>query len=545
MSDLKIKAKNLKNSLQRNGIKTEIRRGVNFVKYKKPVLDGYIEWQTNNEPSIEKLKQYKFSFRPKFLVVTPDEETKNQIGEQNYKNYAMLVDDINNVIAKVEEKDADYFVFIGKGIKLQPFALYSVAYYIEHNNVDVVYSDNDYMVNGNRVDPDFKPHYAYDTLLSKNYFGNFLAIRKDYLIAYKDNFKKVSKSEGIYDIALRCTENYCIIKHIDMVLYHKLEEFIDTEEQKNIIKAHLDRIKVKYDSVEDGAFKGQYKINYKILKEDKISIVIPNMDHIYDLEKCVKSIEKSTYKNYEIVIIENNSKKEETFEFYKKLEKKSNIKVVKMEINEFNYAKIVNFGVKNSSGEYVLMLNNDIEILSKDWLEQMLMYAQREDVGIVGARLYFEDDTIQHAGVTIGIRGLAGHRYREFAKSDFSAKDNISYVQDLSAVTAACFLVSRKDWNTVLGFDEKLAVAFNDVDFCMKIRKMKKLVVYNPFVEAYHYESKSRGEDTVNKEKQERFANEYAIFVKRWGSTIAKGDPYFNKNYRLDTDIPTINYNKI
>ena len=216
-----------------------------------------------------------------------------------------------------------------------------------------------------------------------------------------------------------------------------------------------------------------------------------------------------------------------------------------MDIRGFNYSKIVNYGVEHSNGKYIVMLNNDIEILTPNWLEEMIMYVQKENVGICGARLYFDDDTIQHAGVTIGIRGLAGHRYREFEKSKFSDKDSISYIQDLSAVTAACFMVKKEDYEKVLGFDEKLAVAFNDVDFCLKIRKLGKYVVYNPFVEAYHYESKSRGEDTENKEKQERFAREYSIFVKRWWKTIGKGDPYFNINYRLDTDIPKINYNKI
>ena len=266
---------------------------------------------------------------------------------------------------------------------------------------------------------------------------------------------------------------------------------------------------------------------------------------MYTLLFPVDSILKSTYTNYEIVIVENNSKKQETFDYYNEISKNPKIKIIKMDINGFNYSKIVNYGVAHSDGKYIIMLNNDIEIINPKWIEEMLMYVQKENVGICGARLYFDDDSIQHAGVTIGIRGLAGHRYREFEKSKFSNKDDISYVQDLSAVTAACFMVKKSDYERVLGFDEKLAVAFNDVDFCLKIRKLGKTIVYNPFVEAYHYESKSRGEDTENKEKQERFAREYSIFVKRWWRTIGKGDPYFNINYRLDTDIPQINYNKI
>ena len=202
-------------------------------------------------------------------------------------------------------------------------------------------------------------------------------------------------------------------------------------------------------------------------------LIIPTKDSKEILKKCIDSIyEKTTYDNYEIIIVENNSKEKETFEFYEKLEQENDfVKVVKMDISEFNFSKIVNFGVMHSSGKYVLLLNNDIEIITPDWLEQMLMYIQRENVGIVGARLYFSDNSIQHAGVTIGIRGLAGHRYRELRKEEFSKYDDVSYVQDLSAVTAACFIVRKKDYEELLGFDEELAVAFNDVDFCLKIRE--------------------------------------------------------------------------
>ena len=197
------------------------------------------------------------------------------------------------------------------------------------------------------------------------------------------------------------------------------------------------------------------------------------------------------------------------------------------------------------TGEYVILLNNDIEIISKDWMEQLLMYAQRKDVGICGAKLYFPDRSIQHAGVTIGTRGLAGHRFREIEEKDYYRDDYINIVQNLSAVTAACFMVRKDLYMDLLGFDEKLAVAFNDVDFCLKVRTAKYLIVYNPYVEAYHYESKSRGQDQESEDKRKRFAKEYELFVKRWSKIIAEGDPYYNKNYRLDTDLPKINYNKI
>ena len=542
MGKLKVKVKNFKNSLRQNGIKTEVRRLNNLIKTGKTVPFAYDEWILLNEPNEKEIanqENYKTPLNTKFLIFVDD---KKSLGKQTYKNYEVSGYD-NDIAKKIKSTKNDYCIFIGKDIELQNFALYEILRFIEMNECNVIYTDNDFIQDGKRVNPVFKPHYAYDNILSKNYFDNLIIVKTNFLIQNIELLENLNNDELIYNLILRLITKTKRIMHIDKIIYHKLSNHISTEAQKNIIKEYLNNSNIEYDDVLDGEFEGQYKINYKIKNKDLISIIIPNMDHIVDLQKCLDSIKKSTYKNYEVIIVENNSKDDRTFRFYEQI-KSEKIKVEELKISEFNYSRIVNFGVSKSSGKYVVMLNNDIELLSPDWLEQMLMYVQRKDVGICGARLYFPDDTIQHAGVTLGVRGLAGHRYRLVNKNDFSKEDSISYVQDLTAVTAACFMVSREDWDKVVGFDEKLAVAFNDVDFCLKIRKEKKLVVYNPFVQAYHYESKSRGEDTENKEKQKRFEREYNIFVNRWGKTIAKGDPYFSVNYRLDTDIPTINYNK-
>lgn len=553
MSDLKNKAKNFKNSIVQNGMKTEIRRIQNYIKHKKTVLDEYEEWITLNEPDekhLEEQKVYKTCLNTKFLIIVPNEEAKENVVNQTYSNYEIKTIKAQEYEENIKNIDADYIIFIDNNVVFMPFTLYEIEKFLEYNECNLIYADNDYLENGKRKYPELKPHYAYDTILSKNYFGNFIILKTKFLKENNEILHDLKEKEYIYDIILRSIEKTNRIMHIDKVLYHKKQEeiqgkTINTTAQIDVIKEHLNRINVQYDSVEEGRFIGQYKINYKIKQNPLISIVIPNMDHIEDLDKAIKSIQKSTYKNYEIIIVENNSK-EETLEYYDEISKiYENIKIVKLEISEFNYSKIVNYGVKHSNGEYIVLLNNDIEVITFDWLEQMLMYTQREDVGICGAKLYFPDKSIQHAGVTIGIRGLAGHKYREVNEKDFTSKDSINYVQDLSAVTAACFMVKRSLYNELLGFDEKLAVAFNDVDFCLKVRKAKLLIVYNPFVELYHYESKSRGEDTQSKEKQRRFAKEYELFVKRWKRTIGKGDPYFNINYRLDTDIPTINYNRI
>ncbi len=537
--------------IKNNGFNGLYSTCINKIRFGKIILDEYATWIANNEPSNEELerqKEYKSCQNLKFEIICNDNEKLiKSIEEQTYKNYQISVLEKDNIQNIVEKSKSDYIVLIGQDIELMPFTLYELVKSIEYRDSILIYSDNDKLINGQRIKPHFKPGFARDTIISQNYIGGFIAVKTTFLKIHKEMLENLNK-DIIYYILLQVSEKTRKIEHIQKILYHETEENmnIDIVDEKKIIEKHLKRTNLEYDNIQDGRFKGQYKINYKIKGNPLISLVIPNMDHIEDLDKLLKSLKKSTYSNYETIIVENNSKNKETFEYYDKItQKDKRIKVFKYDINYFNYSAIVNYGVECSNGEYVVMLNNDIEFITTDWMEQMLMYTQRPDVGICGAKLYFPDRTIQHAGVTIGTRGLAGHRNREISEKDFKKDDYINIVQDLSAVTAACFMVRKQLYIDMLGFDEKLAVAFNDVDFCLKVRTAKYLIVYNPFVEAYHYESKSRGEDTENEEKQKRFAKEYELFVKRWSKVIAKGDPYYNKNYRLDTDLPKINYNKI
>ena len=537
--------------IKNNGFKGLYSTCINKIRFGKVILDEYATWIANNEPNeveLEKQKEYKSCQNLKFEIICNDNQKLiNSIEKQTYSNYQISVLEKDNVQNIVANSKGDYIIFIGQDIELMPFTLYELVKSIEYRDSILIYSDNDKLINDKRIEPHFKPDFARDTIISQNYIDEFIAVKTTFLKVHNEILENLNKNI-IYDIVLQISEKTRKIEHIQKILYHKTTKQInvDIEDEKKIIEKHLKRMNLEYDSIQDGKFKGQYKINYKIKGNPLISLVIPNMDHIEDLEKLLNSLKKSTYSNYEVVIVENNSKNKETFEYYEKISNEDKrIKVVKFEINYFNYSAIVNYGVECSNGEYIVMLNNDIEFITTDWMEQMLMYAQRPDVGICGAKLYFPDRTIQHAGVTIGTRGLAGHRSREISEKDFYRDDYINIVQDLSAVTAACFMVRKQLYIDMLGFDEKLAVAFNDVDFCLKVRTAKYLIIYNPFVEAYHYESKSRGEDTENSEKQKRFAKEYELFVKRWSKVIAKGDPYYNKNYRLDTDLPKINYNKI
>jgi GT2 family glycosyltransferase len=346
-----------------------------------------------------------------------------------------------------------------------------------------------------------------------------------------------------HDFIFRCCEAAEQICHIPKILYHwrchmnstaanpesKLYAF---EAGRKAVAEHYRRMGIPA-RVEHGQFYGLYKTVYEWEEEPLISIVIPNKDHIEDLRKCMASIEeKSAYRNFEFVIVENNSTEKETFDFYDSIKQKENVQVLYYE-GEFNFSRINNFGVSHANGEYLLLLNNDTEIINRDCLKELLGVCMRPDVGIVGARLFYPDDTIQHAGVVLGYGGLAGHTFIGCSRYDNGYFSRIICTQDYSAVTAACLMIAKADYERVGGMSEDLAVAFNDIDFCMKVREAGLLVVYNPAAELYHYESKSRGiENTA--EKVERFNSEIETFSARWRKQLLAGDPYYNVNLSLN-----------
>ena len=306
---------------------------------------------------------------------------------------------------------------------------------------------------------------------------------------------------------------------------------IKDSEQKIVENQEMDTLQKIHTIL--GVMPECYQVSYLVRGEPLVSIVIPNKDHVDDLKKCIDAIEqRSTYRNYEIIIVENNSVQQETFAYYESLVENPHIQVLYWQ-EEFNYSKINNFGVAHTKGKYILLLNNDTELISPDFITQMLGYCQRKDVGIVGARLYFEDGTIQHAGVIVGIGGIAGHAFSAMDEQAGIYQLRTSVACDYSAVTAACLMISRETFDAVGGLDPEFQVAFNDVDFCLKVRKLGKLVVYVPQAKLYHYESKSRGkEDTVKKQK--RFHSEMQLFQSRWVDILATGDPYYNMNLALD-----------
>ena len=398
---------------------------------------------------------------------------------------------------------------------LAPNALYEIAKAVnEHPDAEVIYTDEDKVTTDlkEHFQPHLKPDFNLDLLRSNNYICHFFVASRD-LIKRVGGFRPEFNGAQDYDLILRCTEQAKQIVHIPKILYHWRVHKASTADNpaskmyafdagKRAIEEHLVRCRTK-GTVQHTKDLGFYRVKYEVCGEPLVSIIIPNKDQAEALKKCLDSIrEKTSYRNYEIIIVENNSEEPETFAFYKKIAGEK-IKIVTWE-GEFNYSAINNFGVRHARGDYLLLLNNDVEIINGDWLTEMLSHCQRKEVGIVGAKLYYPDNTIQHAGIIIGIGGVAGSVFVGLPRAFSGYLHKASIQLDLSAVTAACMLVKRSVFEQVGGLEEKLKVAFNDVDFCLRVREKGYLVVYDPYAELYHYESKTRGaEDT--KEKIRRF----------------------------------------
>ena len=451
-----------------------------------------------------------------------------------------------NTNAALEMARGDFIILADHDDTLTPNAFYEVVKTInEQPDCDVVYSDEDKLdMDGKALfDPHFKPDFNPDLLTSVNYICHLFVVRRE-LLERVGGFCQAFDGAQDYDFIFRCTEGARKVYHIPKVLYHwrchqnstasnpesKLYAF---EAGSRAIIAHYERMGIRAERVEKGVDYGIYHTVFQLQGEPLVSVIIPNKDHSQDLELCVRSLmERSSYQNLEFVIVENNSTEPETFSCYRKMQEEyENVRVVTWD-KGFNYSAINNYGASFAKGEYLLLLNNDTELIEPDSIREMLGFCQREDVGIVGARLLYEDDTIQHAGVVIGFGGIAGHTFIGLHKAENSYFHRAMCAQDYSAVTAACLMTKKSVFERVGGLSEELAVAFNDIDFCMKVRALGKLVVYAPYACLYHYESKSRGLENTP-EKVARFNREVAIFIKKWPDIIKNGDPYYNPNLTL------------
>lgn len=551
----------------------------------------YQKWLPRHLPSraeLEAQRKETFPWTPTFSVVVPLYKTPEKyllrlvesLKEQTYPHWELCLSDgsgpdsplagllekiageeprvrvvshktplqiSENTNAAIGIATGDFIAFADHDDELTAHALYECAKAVNENrDTDVIYSDEDKMsMDGHKFfQPHFKPDFNIDLLCTVNYICHLFVARRD-LIGRVGMLRKEYDGAQDYDFIFRCVENAERIVHIPKILYHWRSHEDSTAENpesklyafdagQRAVQAHYDRIGVKAE-VKKGEFLGLYRTTFLRDHDPLISIIIPNKDHIDDLKRCIDAIDqRSTYRNYEYIIVENNSTEKETFAFYQQLEATNpKVKVVYWSGN-FNFSAINNFGARYAQGEYFLLLNNDTEIINDDCLEELLGYCTRSDVGAVGARLYYEDDTIQHAGVVIGFGGIAGHCFVQQKRGFTGYCHRIICAQDYSAVTAACMMVKRSAFEQVGGLSEDLEVAFNDIDFCLKLREAGYLIVYNPYAELYHYESKSRGlEDTP--EKVARFNREIKTFEERWPDILRDGDPFYNPNLTLDS----------
>ena len=546
--------------------------------------DSWLKKNAITEAELEKQKKYEFAYNPKISIIVPTYETPEMflremiesVQQQTYSNWELCIADgsvsdqvmqviqaytqadkriivkkltknkgiADNTNAAIAIASGEYIALLDHDDLLAPDALFEVVRCVNDNEkADVIYSDEDKITadSARRFEPHFKTDFNIELLRSNNYITHFFVVRTN-LIRQVGGFRREYDGAQDYDFIFRCTEAAKHICHIPEVLYHWRTHQASTADNpaskmyafdagKRAIEAHLKRQGVE-GTVSHTKDLGFYQVEYPVQGNPLVSILIPNKDQKDTLKQCLDSVfSKTAYANYEVIIIENNSQEKETWEYYEELKQRDNVKIVTWE-SGFNYSAINNFGEKSASGEYLLFLNNDVEVINPHWMEELLGNCQRKEVGIVGAKLYYPDDTIQHAGTIIGIGGIAGHAFLNMPRSRSGYLHKASLQMDLSAVTAACMMMKRSVFESLGGFEEKLAVAFNDVDLCLRCVKAGYLVVYNPKVELYHYESKSRGSED-SEEKVRRFQQEIEFMRTRWINLLKQGDPYYNKNLTL------------
>lgn len=551
----------------------------------------YEEWFRRHQPSkweLYRQRRKKFPDMPKISIVVPLYKTPenylremiDSVRKQSYQNWELCLSDgsgedspLAGILEEYVKKDkrirvkdnkkqlhisdntnealsmvtGDFIAFMDHDDLLVPEALYECVDELNAcPDTELIYSDEDKVtMDGEEYFlPHFKSDFNIDMLRTTNYFCHLVVVKKE---LYQMTGPLNAEFDGAqdYDFVLRCVEKTTKIRHIPKILYHwRACEGSTAESADNksyivdagarAVRAHYERMHIDAEVIPT-RYPGMYRTKYARKEDPKVSVIIPNKDHVEDLKKCMHALEeKNTYENIEYIIVENNSEKQKTFNYYKRLQRENRkVKVLYWQGKGFNYPAINQYGVDHASGEYYLFLNNDTEMLTENGIEEMLSYCMREDVGAVGARMYYEDGTLQHGGVIVGLGGVAGHAFLGLDKDAPGYFARAHVAQDLSAVTAACVMIKRKAYAEAGGFDPAYAVAFNDIDLCLKIRQAGYLIVYDPYTELMHYESKSRGYDDTD-EKQERFQKEVELFQSRWKEFLKKGDPYYNPNLTLD-----------
>ena len=483
---------------------------------------------------------------------SPDDETADRILKEYEKKDSRIRTMIipenlgisGNTNKALDMVSGEFTGFLDHDDLLAPNALFEIAKAINGcPECDVVYTDEDKVTTdlSEHFQPHLKPDYDPDLLCSNNYICHFFLARTS-LLKKTGGFREKFDGAQDYDLILRCCEEARSIVHVPEILYHWRTHKSSTADNpaskmyaydagKRAIEEHLERCGLQ-GTVSYTLDHGFYRVQYPVQGTPLVSIIIPNKDETETLRNCINSIrEKTTYKNYEILIVENNSETDEIFRYYKEISKDPDIRLFRWK-KEFNYSAINNFGEAHARGEFIILLNNDIEVITPGWIEELLGLCQRPGTGAAGVKLLYPDNTIQHAGCVVGIGGIAGNMFVDMPSERTGYLHKASILQDMSAVTAACMMVRKDVFDRIGGFEEELAVAFNDVDLCLRIRQAGCLIVYDPYVQMYHLESKTRGAED-SEEKARRFQNEIEFFRTRWIDILKNGDPYYNKNLSL------------
>ena len=449
-----------------------------------------------------------------------------------------------NTIECMKIATGGYYGLLDHDDVLHPDGAYKMVKAIHDTGADFLYSD-EVTFEGeiyNVVSTNFKPDYSPESLRCNNYICHFTVFSKE-LYKRTGGFKKEYDGSQDHALILELTDKAEKICHIPEILYfwrlHKESVGLDINAKQYAIEAGISGVRdfLKGKGIEATVESSEiyptiYRIKYHMDKLPKISVIILNKDHKDDLERCITSLKQSTYENYEIVIVENNSTEDTIWNYYKELEKDNRIKIIKCQ-GEFNYSAFNNEGVRQSEGEVLVFLNNDIEVINPSWMEEMLMYAVRPENGIVGARLFYPDKTLQHCYIITGAGEdrVAIHAGHMLPENDYGYLDRIGFVQNVNAVTGACMMLRRQVYDEVEGFDENLPVAYNDVDLCLKVRQKGYGNIYTPYATLYHYESLTRGRDNKVQERK-RLSAEAEYMRNKWKDGLT--DPYYNSNFSLD-----------
>ena len=538
-----------------------------------------------DQETLEAQKKHKFDYRPLISIAVPAYQTPveflkqmiESLISQTYPEWELCIanaspdnEEMQRVLADYSAKDSrvrfcnlkenlgiaentnrafsmakgEFMGLLDHDDLLAPNALYEIVQALQdHPQADALYTDEDKVTTelDEHFQPHLKPDFNLDLLRSNNYICHFFVVRRS-IVEKAGGFRKEFDGAQDYDFIFRCTENAREVLHVPEILYHWRTHKASTadnpaskmyafEAGKRAIEANLERTETK-GVVSHTQDLGFYRVKYPVQGKPLVSVIIPNKDEKETLQTCMEMLNSNTsYQNFEIIIIENNSTTDEIFRYYKELSKDPRIHLLRWG-KEFNYSAINNFGVAHAKGEYLLFLNNDIKSINPDWMEELLGVCQRPEVGGVGAKLIYPDNTIQHAGCVVGMGGIAGHMFVDMPADRTGYLHKASLLQDMSAVTAACLMMKKELFEEAGGFTEELAVAFNDVDLCLKVRKNNHLIVYDPYAKLYHMESKTRGAED-SKEKVRRFQTEIEYMRCHWLDILKNGDPYYNKNLSL------------